>query len=193
MADPTSPSLISMRELDPSPVASPLSPQSPSSPSVEKANAEDSSFPYFNDNPPHPPKPTSASTSTTLGLHPHTLTRTLLALQKYSTYPFALFLTFHITNTSLLPLVTRNLHTADTYLLLTRPYYQSQLLEPALLLAPLAQRTSSPAYPPPPPRHQTPRRRIPRRAPQGALAETLGSVCIGLSICPAGGGAQFRE
>ncbi|KAF7511569.1 hypothetical protein GJ744_004157 [Endocarpon pusillum] len=138
MADPTSPSLISMRELDPSPVESPLSPQSPSSPSAEKAKADDSSSPYLDNKPHQPPKPTSASTSTTLGLHPHTLTRTLLALQKYSTYPFALYLTFHITNTSLLPLVTRNLHSADSYLLLTRPYYQSQLLEPALLLAPLA-------------------------------------------------------
>lgn len=120
-----------MRELDPSPVDSPLSPESPSSSLQEKQKSRDSS-PVF------AAPAARSSTSSTLGLHNTSVTSTLLFLQKYSTYPFALFLGLHITNTSLLPLLTRNLHTSDNLLLLTRPYYQSPPLEPLLILGPLA-------------------------------------------------------
>ena len=79
----------------------------------------------------------SASTST-LGLSSSTISRTLQTLQKYSTYPFLFYAAIHITNTSFIPLWTRNLHTADSYLLLTRPYYQSPILEKAVVFGPLA-------------------------------------------------------
>ena len=49
----------------------------------------------------------------------------------------------HITNTSLIPLLTRSVPASDKYLLLTRPYYQSVPFEPLLITAPLALHISS--------------------------------------------------
>ena len=69
------------------------------------------------------------------------LTSTLLNLvtriQKYSSYTFTVFLGFHITNTSILPLLTRSVADSESYLLLTRPYYQSPLTEPLVVVLPL--------------------------------------------------------
>lgn len=58
-------------------------------------------------------------------------------IQRYSSYVFTAFATAHITNTAILPLATRSVQSSDTYLLLTRPYYQSFPLEPILVAAPL--------------------------------------------------------
>jgi hypothetical protein len=58
--------------------------------------------------------------------------------QRYSSYVFSIFGLMHITNTAIIPLVTQSVATSDTYLLLTRPYYQSRLLEPLLVGAPIA-------------------------------------------------------
>lgn len=44
----------------------------------------------------------------------------------------------HITNVSLIPLLTRSVPAAEPYLLLTRPYYQSFPLEPLLITLPIA-------------------------------------------------------
>ncbi|KAI9673238.1 MAG: hypothetical protein M1829_004303 [Trizodia sp. TS-e1964] len=68
-----------------------------------------------------------------LGLFNHHMT----GIQKYSSLTFTVFLTFHITNTSLLPLATKSVSAADPYLLLTRPYYQSPIAEPLIVVAPL--------------------------------------------------------
>ena len=65
------------------------------------------------------------------------LTPIVTRLHQYSTYPLTAFLALHITNTSLLPLITPNLPAASTYLLLTRPFYQSRLLEPLVVTIPL--------------------------------------------------------
>lgn len=54
-------------------------------------------------------------------------------IQRYSSYAFTIFGTFHITNTSIIPLITRSVSNSDTYLLLTRPYYQSLPFEPLLI------------------------------------------------------------
>ncbi|EAT84254.1 hypothetical protein SNOG_07978 [Parastagonospora nodorum SN15] len=54
------------------------------------------------------------------------LTRT----QRYSSYAFTVFTSFHIANVSLIPLLTRSVSESNRYLLLTRPYYQSFLTEP---------------------------------------------------------------
>ncbi|MCJ1476992.1 hypothetical protein MMC13_005663 [Lambiella insularis] len=111
-----------MQELEPSP--------------VEETPAENEKDSYF------PPRdstslpPTARSSS--LGLSGHSLAWWLLRSQRYSSYAFTAFLTAHITNVSLIPLATRSLPASDTYLLLTRPYYQSPLAEPLLVIAPLA-------------------------------------------------------
>jgi Protein of unknown function (DUF1691) len=69
----------------------------------------------------------------------YTVTRT----QKYSSYVFTTFLGMHITNTALLPLITRSVPDADTYLLLTRPYYQSSVAEPLIVALPLLAHVAS--------------------------------------------------
>lgn len=43
----------------------------------------------------------------------------------------------HITNNSLIPLVTQSVPASEPYLLLTRPYYQSALAEPLVVILPL--------------------------------------------------------
>ncbi|MCJ1316919.1 hypothetical protein MMC15_002240 [Xylographa vitiligo] len=111
-----------MQELDPSPIEE--------SPVV---NEKDSYFPLHSPSSPPPPAHPSS-----LGLSGHSLTWWLLRTQRYSSYAFTAFLTAHITNVSLIPLLTRSLPASDTYLLLTRPYYQSPLAEPLLVIAPLA-------------------------------------------------------
>ncbi|KAH8660778.1 hypothetical protein BGZ60DRAFT_492106 [Tricladium varicosporioides] len=75
----------------------------------------------------------------TLGLSgSHGVAYYLTRLQKYSSYVFTIYTSFHLTNTSLLPLLTRSLPESETYLLLTRPYYQSFPLESLLITLPVA-------------------------------------------------------
>ncbi|KAF2226365.1 hypothetical protein BDZ85DRAFT_256040 [Elsinoe ampelina] len=62
----------------------------------------------------------------------------LIKAQKYSSYAFTAFLGMHITNTSIIPLITQSVHASEPYLLLTRPYYQSPIAEPLVVIAPLA-------------------------------------------------------
>ncbi|PNS20805.1 hypothetical protein CAC42_2736 [Sphaceloma murrayae] len=104
-----------LQELEPSPVE-----ETPSS-------AQDSYFP--------PPTPRSSFLGLSLSRSP---TWYLVKSQKYSSYAFTAFLSMHITNTSLIPLLTRSVPASEPYLLLTRPYYQSPLAEPLVVLAPLA-------------------------------------------------------
>jgi hypothetical protein len=113
----------SLQELDPSPVESP---------NVDASNPEKDteSGAYF--------PPTRSSISTTLGLHPTTVSNTLLTLQKYSVVPPSLYLLGHYTSTALVPLFTQDIYSAERTLLLTRPYYQSWPLEPLLIFAPIA-------------------------------------------------------
>lgn len=58
-------------------------------------------------------------------------------IQKYSTGPPTLFLGLHLTNTSLIPLATQSVYSSESFLLLTRPIYQSPGLEHILLTVPV--------------------------------------------------------
>jgi hypothetical protein len=64
-------------------------------------------------------------------------------IQKYATYPIGAFLTAHLTNTAIIPLVTQSVPASESYLLLTRPYYQSPLAESLLVIIPIAVHISS--------------------------------------------------
>jgi hypothetical protein len=64
-------------------------------------------------------------------------------VQKYSSYAFTVFASFHIANTSIIPLLTKSVTESNRYLLLTRPYYQSALTEPLLVGIPLIAHISS--------------------------------------------------
>ena len=63
--------------------------------------------------------------------------------QRYSSYTFTAFAALHITNTSLIPLITRSIPASSKYLLLTRPYYQSFPLELLLVAIPLVVHVAS--------------------------------------------------
>ncbi|KAL5364621.1 S-adenosyl-L-methionine-dependent methyltransferase [Aspergillus floccosus] len=121
-------SVISMQELDPSPVQDDF-------PDIESGE-------YV----PKPRDPQSQQTATSgrsgistpgFGLRGHNWDSWLSALQKYSTYPPSFFFVLHFANTSLIPLATRSVADSETYLLLTRPVYQSPSLEHAVLTIPI--------------------------------------------------------
>jgi len=119
-------SMFSMQELDPSPVDD-LPPDMeggdyfPKVEEVDSTNVE--GFPRL-----AIPK---------LGLGGHRWDYWLSALQKYSTYSPTVFLALHLANTSLIPLATRSISSSESFLLLTRPVYQSPSLEHVVLTIPI--------------------------------------------------------
>ncbi|KAL2863105.1 MCP1 family protein [Aspergillus lucknowensis] len=114
-------SISSMQELDPSPVDE----------SFPEVNLEDHGPKY---QPPSSPRNLGLPF---LGLHRGNWDYWLSAVQKYSTYPPALFAALHFANTSLIPLATRSVAESDNYLLLTRPIYQAPVLEHVVLTVPI--------------------------------------------------------
>ncbi|KAF2647263.1 hypothetical protein K491DRAFT_614870 [Lophiostoma macrostomum CBS 122681] len=84
-----------------------------------------------------PPSQPQGSRTSTLGLGNHGPAYYLHRVQKYSSYAFTVFASFHIANTSIIPLLTKSVTESNRYLLLTRPYYQSALTEPLLVGLPL--------------------------------------------------------
>ncbi|KAF2111763.1 hypothetical protein BDV96DRAFT_498750 [Lophiotrema nucula] len=81
--------------------------------------------------------------TSTLGLGNHGAAWYLTRVQRYSSYAFTVFASFHIANTSIIPLFTRSVSESNRYLLLTRPYYQSALTEPLLVGIPLIAHVTS--------------------------------------------------
>lgn len=67
----------------------------------------------------------------------------MLRIQKYSSYAFTVFTSFHFANIAIIPLATRSVLESNRYLLLTRPYYQSALTEPLLVGIPLVAHVTS--------------------------------------------------
>ena len=124
-----------MEQLDPSPVdeeAPTIWPSDIDIKSDNVVNPEDLSEKQ------HPSYfPPSRSTTNSLGVSSSRIPIILLALQKYSTIPPALYLIGHYTNTALIPLLTLSTQSAEKSLLLTRPYYQSFPLEQVLIFAPI--------------------------------------------------------
>lgn len=122
-------SVFSLEILEPSPVED--------TPYEEKTG-------YFpEDAAPEDPPPKLLPRATTLGLSGHGPVYYLTRIQKYSSYAFSIFAAAHITNTALIPLATRSIPASDTYLLLTRPYYQDFPFEPLLVVAPFAAHVAS--------------------------------------------------
>ena len=71
----------------------------------------------------------SSKTTNTLGLSQHSTLWYLSRIQRYSSYAFTAFGVAHITNTSIIPLITQSVPASEPYLLLTRPYYQGFPME----------------------------------------------------------------
>lgn len=72
-----------------------------------------------------------------LGLSQHSATWYLARIQKYSTYAFSAFAAMHVTTTSLVPLITQSVPASESYLLLTREYYQSPAAELLMVIIPM--------------------------------------------------------
>ncbi|KKK18505.1 hypothetical protein P175DRAFT_0555030 [Aspergillus ochraceoroseus IBT 24754] len=120
-------SILSMQELDPSPVAETF-------PDIEPGDYQQKLQPK----PESPPNSWGERfAAVKLGLRGQNWDSWLSALQRYSTYPPSLFVALHFANTSLIPLATRSVPESETYLLLTRPIYQSPSLEHAILTLPV--------------------------------------------------------
>ncbi|KAI9885323.1 MAG: Trimeric GatFAB AmidoTransferase(AdT) complex subunit [Watsoniomyces obsoletus] len=124
--------LISMDELDPSPVDE--DPVVLSLDSLPSSHSSDVDIKRSND---------TLNRSSTLGLSGHGTVYYLSRIQKYSSYTFAVFLSMHITNNAIIPLFTRSVVASEPYLLLTRPFYQSPLAEPLIVALPLMAHISS--------------------------------------------------
>lgn len=117
---------ISLQELEPSPVEdTPL-------------ETRDSYFTSKDE-----PSPSPRQRTSTFGLASHSVPWYLNRVQKYSSYTFTVFAAFHITNTSLIPLITQSVPASEPYLLLTRPYYQSPIAEPLIIILPVIAHISS--------------------------------------------------
>ena len=122
-------SIYSMHNVDPSPVDD----------DDEEANTQEA---FSTTDPSHPSydrhdATSSHNTTNFLGLTPSRTIHILSTIQKLSLAPFGIYLTMHYTNTALIPLITPSVRAADSYLLLTRPYYQSAPLEPLLIFIPV--------------------------------------------------------
>ncbi|KAJ5208107.1 hypothetical protein N7449_002486 [Penicillium cf. viridicatum] len=120
-------SIISLQELDPSPVHDSLD--------VESGE-------YF----PRAASPTQHGVGISipkLGLSGHRWDSWLTGIQKYSTYPPTAFFILHLANTSLIPLMTRSVPASESYLLLTRPIYQAPGLEHLVLTIPIIAHVAS--------------------------------------------------
>ncbi|KAF1348864.1 hypothetical protein BDV97DRAFT_298072 [Delphinella strobiligena] len=110
---------------------------------LEPSPIEESSFQsrddYFPSSDPekNEPIPRAIQRSSTFGLNSHGPAWYLNRIQKYSSYTFSVFTAFHIANTAIIPLVTRSVPASERYLLLTRPYYQSHIVEPLVVALPL--------------------------------------------------------
>jgi hypothetical protein len=111
----------SLVEIEPSPVE-----ETPS-------DSKDGYFPPTND----ASSPPSTQRSHTLGLSQHSPIWYLTRIQRYSSYAFTAFGLAHITNTSIIPLITQSVSESERYVLLTRPYYQGIPAEPLLVIVPL--------------------------------------------------------
>lgn len=118
---------VSLQQLDPSPVHEPI------------GLSGDSYFPPYDKARP----PLGRASSSILGLHGHSTIYYLSRIQRYASYASTLFLTFHIANNSLIPLITRSVPASEPYLLLTRPFYQSPLAEPLVVLLPFVAHISA--------------------------------------------------
>ena len=116
--------LAGLREVEPSPVEE--------TPSDIKDN-------YF----PEPSGTSSPKSTNSLGISQHSPAWYLTRIQKYSSYAFTVFASFHVANTGIIPLLTRSVPESNRYLLLTRPYYQSFPIEPLLVGLPLVAHVSS--------------------------------------------------
>lgn len=88
--------------------------------------------------PPPPPRPPSLLCQPDCPRLIHSYSSSVTRIQRYSTYALSIFTGIHLTNTSLLPLLTRSVPASESYVLLAREIYQTPLTEPLFVALPIA-------------------------------------------------------
>ncbi|KAI1859304.1 uncharacterized protein JN550_012113 [Neoarthrinium moseri] len=122
--------LISLLQLDPSPIDSPSTDKElPPLPEEEVEASTDTLRSHPTSSTSHTPASPSA-----IGLSGGGLTR----VQRYSSYTFTLFAGLHMANTSLIPLIYQSVPYSEPFLLMTREIYQTRISEPLLIGLPIA-------------------------------------------------------
>ncbi|KZL83711.1 hypothetical protein CI238_07694 [Colletotrichum incanum] len=124
---PSEETLISLLQLDPSPIETPPADIEKDLSPLPEDTLENSIG-------------SLKSTSSAPGLSGsgHSAIFYLTRIQKFSSYLIPVFTSLHITNTSIIPLIARSVPASETYLLLSREIYQTSLTEPLLVALPIA-------------------------------------------------------
>ncbi|KAI1815614.1 hypothetical protein GGS20DRAFT_320803 [Poronia punctata] len=124
--------IISLQQLDPSPIDTPYEELSP----LSDEGLESSTSTLVS------PLGRSASS---LGLsgNGHGPIFYLTRIQRYSSYTFTFFAGLHLTNTSLIPMIYRSVPYSEPFFLLTRELYQTRFTEPLLVGLPVLAHVAS--------------------------------------------------
>ncbi|KAK1758167.1 hypothetical protein QBC47DRAFT_338965 [Echria macrotheca] len=124
---PSQDTLISLMQLDPSPIESPTS-----------RPITDKDLPPLPEEAGDDNKPLSPTTNGVgLSGNGHGAIYYLTRIQRYSSYTFSVFATLHLATTSLIPLVSRSVPASESYLLLAREIHQTPISEPLLVFIPV--------------------------------------------------------
>ncbi|OHE90639.1 hypothetical protein CORC01_14058 [Colletotrichum orchidophilum] len=123
---PSEETLISLLQLDPSPIETPPADFDKDLPPLPEDALENSTG-------------SLRSTSSAPGLSGsgHSATFYLTRIQKFSSYLIPVFMSLHVVNTSIIPLFARSVPASEAYLLLSREIYQTPLTEPLLVALPI--------------------------------------------------------
>ncbi|KAK8023694.1 hypothetical protein PG993_011760 [Apiospora rasikravindrae] len=123
--------LMSLLQLDPSPMADNASIYEKELPPLPEEQMESSRSTIRSRG--------TSNSSQSLGLSgtAHGPTYYLTRIQRYSSYTFALFAGMHVANTSIFPLVYRSVPYSEPFLLMAREVYQTRFSEPLLVALPI--------------------------------------------------------
>ncbi|WYZ39042.1 hypothetical protein EsH8_III_000956 [Colletotrichum jinshuiense] len=123
---PSEETLISLLQLDPSPIETPPTDTEKELVSLSEDALENSTA-------------SLKSTSSGPGLSGsgHGAVFYLTRIQKFSSYLIPVFTSIHLANTSIIPLIARSVPASETYMLLSREIYQTSLTEPLLVGLPI--------------------------------------------------------
>ncbi|OIW30786.1 hypothetical protein CONLIGDRAFT_660762 [Coniochaeta ligniaria NRRL 30616] len=122
--------LISLLQLDPSPIESP---------ELDSAASDEKQLGRNPNDEQDGAAGTLKSSTSSLGLSGnagHGAIYYLSRIQRYSSYTFTVFTALHLATTSLIPLATLSVPASESYLLLAREIYQTPLSEPLLVALP---------------------------------------------------------
>ncbi|EGX88592.1 choline transport protein, putative [Cordyceps militaris CM01] len=134
--------IISLLELDPSPIESPT--PSDAKQLHDAADTDDSDTLLADSSPGSTTRGPGGGRST-IFYRSHvprakpadTYCAQVSRIQRYSSYAMSVFTSLHLANVSLIPAVERSVPASETYLLMTREIYQTTLTEPLLVALPV--------------------------------------------------------